>query len=162
VTADRSSVAQTRKLVQLTHRVDRLADAVCNRLLEPIGLSNSQGKILAALHEAGERLTVSTVARLRGLKRQSVQRSADLLERAGLVEYVENPSDARAYLVKLTTKGRRTVRRLRRVSTQHTKNLSEGVSLRRLEIASRVLETLSARLDQEVGRLEREAAKRSR
>lgn len=38
------------------------------------------------------RTPVAAIARAMGLARQSVQRTADLLEAEGLVEYVENPA----------------------------------------------------------------------
>lgn len=53
--------------------------------------------------------TVAQVARKLGLTRQSVQRVADLLDRDGLTEYVDNPVHQRSKLVRITPRGRRTL-----------------------------------------------------
>lgn len=58
--------------------------------------------------EAGP-ATVAQIARKLGLTRQSVQRVADLLERDGLTEYVNNPVHQRSKLVRITSRGRRTL-----------------------------------------------------
>ena len=50
-------------------------------------------------------LTVAAVARRMGLRRQSVQRTADLLVADGVAAYVDNPADKRARLLTLTTSG---------------------------------------------------------
>lgn len=50
-------------------------------------------------------MPVANVARMMGLKRQSVQQTADGLARDGFIEYVENPHHRRAKLVKITPKG---------------------------------------------------------
>lgn len=56
-----------------------------------------------------EPATVAQIARKLGLTRQSVQRVADLLERDGLTEYVDNPVHQRSKLVRITSRGRRTL-----------------------------------------------------
>lgn len=58
---------------------------------------------------AGQPATVSQIARRLGLTRQSVQRIADLIEQDGLTEYVDNPDHETSRLVRLTTRGRRTL-----------------------------------------------------
>lgn len=53
--------------------------------------------------------TVAQIARKLGLTRQSVQRVADLLEGDGLTEYEDNPAHQRSKLVRITSRGRRTL-----------------------------------------------------
>jgi len=59
---------------------------------------------------ADEPATVVQVARRLGLTRQSVQRVANLLEADGLTECLDNPLHQRSKLVRLTSRGRRTLR----------------------------------------------------
>ena len=85
----------------------------------------------------GERLT--ELARAGRIKKQSAQALVDHLESHGYVERVADPSDQRARLVRLTPKGRRfgrTVRRLvRRVEDKWTRRLgAERVAAMRMTL----------------------------
>jgi DNA-binding MarR family transcriptional regulator len=66
--------------------------------------------VLAAVEEAPS--TVSQIARLWGLARQSVQRVADVLVEEGWAAYEENPVHRRARLLRLTGRGRRALRQI--------------------------------------------------
>jgi DNA-binding MarR family transcriptional regulator len=74
-----------------------------DELTRDLGQTSSRWQVLGAI-EARED-TVSGIARLMGLTRQSVQRTTDLLAKDGLVEFVENPAHRRARLVRLTNRG---------------------------------------------------------
>src|SRR6476659_3460153 len=50
-------------------------------------------------------LTVPQIARMRPTSRQRMQRLADELAAAGLVEFIDNPKHLRSKLVRLTRKG---------------------------------------------------------
>jgi DNA-binding MarR family transcriptional regulator len=50
-------------------------------------------------------LTVPQIAEMRPTSRQRMQRLADELEGAGLVEFIDNPKHRRSRLVRLTRKG---------------------------------------------------------
>jgi DNA-binding MarR family transcriptional regulator len=56
--------------------------------------------------------TVSQIARRIGLRRQSVQRTADIICREGLTTFVENPADRRARCLRLTDEGHARLRLL--------------------------------------------------
>lgn len=73
-------------------------------LTRPVGLSSSRWQVLAAIESSSK--PVADIARIMGLSRQAVQRTADVLERDGFVEYRENPHHKRAKLVVLTPKAR--------------------------------------------------------
>lgn len=69
----------------------------------PLGQSSARWQILG---RAGyQPYTVSQMARDMGSSRQSVQYTADALERDGLISYEDNPADRRAQLIRLTTYG---------------------------------------------------------
>jgi DNA-binding MarR family transcriptional regulator len=73
-------------------------------LTRPVGQTSARWQILGSLDE-GPR-TVADIGRRMGLTRQSVQRTADLLESDGLLSYVDNPGHRRA---KLTPRGETTL-----------------------------------------------------
>lgn len=82
--------------------------AVAEALAAPAGLTATRWQVLGAV--LPEPLSVSDIARVMGITRQSVQRTADLLAEAGLVAYRSNPAHRRAKLVEVTAKGRQSVR----------------------------------------------------
>jgi DNA-binding MarR family transcriptional regulator len=67
-------------------------------------LSSARWQVLGVVEHGPA--PVATVARTMGLARQSVQQTADALERDGLIEYRENPHHRRAKLMCLTPAGR--------------------------------------------------------
>jgi DNA-binding MarR family transcriptional regulator len=72
-----------------------------------LGQTSARWQVLGALDD--ERRTVAEIGRQMGLTRQSVQRTADILEADGLVSYVDNPAHQRAKLAMLTRRGRATL-----------------------------------------------------
>ena len=76
-----------------------------DRLTRPVGLSSARWQILGVVDHGA--VSVAHIARTMGLTRQSVQQTADALERDGFVEYVDNPHHRRAKLVSMTPKGRK-------------------------------------------------------
>ena len=77
--------------------------AAGDALTRPVGQTSARWQVLGALEEHGR--TVADIARRMGLARQSVQRTADLLEADGLVSYADNPAHQRAKLAELTPRG---------------------------------------------------------
>src|SRR4030095_5264202 len=75
-------------------------------LTRPLEQTSARWQVLGALDEGGR--TVADIGRRMGLTRQSVQRTADLLEADGLLSYVDNPSHQRAKLAMLPPRGRPT------------------------------------------------------
>ncbi|MGL4619356.1 MAG: MarR family winged helix-turn-helix transcriptional regulator [Chroococcidiopsis sp.] len=61
---------------------------------------------MSELFALKKRVTVSELARHMGLTRQAIQRLADDMARDGLVEFAENPIDARVMHLLLTEAGR--------------------------------------------------------
>ena len=101
------------------------------------GLTLARWVVLDAV--AAEPATVAQVGRMRGLTRQSVQRTADLVVEEGLARYVDNPAHRRAKLLELTERGRESVR----VITVHQKQWADAVGdtigLSQLESAQTVI-----------------------
>ena len=79
-----------------------------DRALAPLGLTSSQYGVLASLHgfsRAGSRPSQRELANFTGLEPMHVSKLVRALERAGLVERVENPDDARAVQLNTTARG---------------------------------------------------------
>jgi DNA-binding MarR family transcriptional regulator len=100
--------AEAEALTDLILEVFRLNGrllAAGDALTRPFGQTSARWQVLGAI--ADEPRTVASIARTMGLARQSVQRTADVLEDDGIVEFVPNPAHRRAKLVRLTRRGRR-------------------------------------------------------
>ena len=102
------------------HRVQAEADRLASG-----GLSSGKLAILRALCEEGPR-TVPEIARSRPVARQGVQRNADELAAAGLVEYAENPRHRRSRLLRITRRGERACRRARQLQLAWASWIDDG------------------------------------
>lgn len=91
-------------------------------------------------------LTVAQVARALGLTRQSVQRVADLLERDGLTEYVDNPVHQRSKLIRLTPGGQRTLRKIQSAQQVWADRVGAQIGEAGLRHASRTVDRLTRAL----------------
>lgn len=79
-------------------------------------LTLAQARLAARIGERGTRLT--DLAEQAQVTKQSAGFLVDQLERAGYVERVADPADARARLVRFTARGREVVAAARRVERQ--------------------------------------------
>ncbi len=72
-------------------------------------------------------LTVPALAKIRAVRRQSLQPVVDALVREGLVQLAPNPAHARSPLVALTARGGRLVQRLDRIDLAVLRSVSRGI-----------------------------------
>jgi DNA-binding MarR family transcriptional regulator len=91
-------------------RLNGLALEAGDVLANPAGLSSARWQVLGVVDHGHE--PVAEVARQMGLARQSVQQTADALERDGFVTYLENPRHRTAKLIAITAAGRKALRSL--------------------------------------------------
>ena len=84
--------------------------AAGDALTEPVGLTAAQWQVVGFLEDGPA--SAADLARRRGLRRQSVQETVNRLLRNGMLDRLENPSDARAPLLSLTRKAREALKRL--------------------------------------------------
>ena len=82
-----------------------------------------------------------------GANRQNAQRIINDLQKMGLVAFEPNPHHRRAHLVALTDKGKQTFDAAMRLQAPRVNNLSEGLSVKDVETAHRVILALGKRLD---------------
>lgn len=97
-------------LVIEVFRVNGLALEAGDVLTKPAGLTSARWQVLGIVDHGPA--SVSDVARVMGLSRQSVQQTADALEREGFIEYLENPHHRTAKLISMTEAGREALRQV--------------------------------------------------
>jgi DNA-binding MarR family transcriptional regulator len=91
----------------LVYKVHQRAAAEFRRVLERMGLTPPQFGVLALLYgRRGQRQ--ATLSERGAIDPNTMVGIVDRLEAAGLVERRRDPKDRRAYLVRITPKGRRT------------------------------------------------------
>ncbi|MBZ5712223.1 MarR family winged helix-turn-helix transcriptional regulator [Nannocystis pusilla] len=118
------------ELILAVFRVNGLALAAGDRLAAPSGLTSARWQVLGVVDHGP--VTVADVARTMGLRRQSVQQTADALAREGFVDYLDNPADRRANLIALTRAGRRALRAVEARHAAWASRLAARVDLDKL------------------------------
>lgn len=134
------------KIMLETFRLNGALLAAGDRITEPFGLTSSRWQVLGAIWD--DPATVSDIARIMGLTRQSVQRTVNALERDGFVELVDNPSHKRARLVRITHKGHETLVLISRQQVVWANGLADGISPDDLQAALKVIRTIEQRINQ--------------
>jgi DNA-binding MarR family transcriptional regulator len=132
------------RLVLLVFRLNGVLLAAGDRMAAPAGQTSARWQVMGVIDHGP--LTVSAVARTMGLRRQSVQRTADLLVADGVAEYVDNLADRRAKLLALTPSGRRALRRIEGAQHVWASENGEALGLEQLLETETALEKLLAQL----------------
>jgi DNA-binding MarR family transcriptional regulator len=100
---------ETRPIDELIFEIFRVNDrllAVGDATVKDFGLTSARWLVLGAIALSPSPTTVAQIARTMGLTRQAVQRLANDMADAGLIEMHDNPTDRRARLLGLTESGR--------------------------------------------------------
>ena len=118
-----------------------------DRLVAGLGLTSARWQILGAIVAAERPQPVAWLARDLGANRQNVQRIVNDLEKEGLVAFEPNPHHRRAQLVVLTDKGRQAFDAAMRLQGPWIDNLSDGLLIKDVEAAHRIIATLRQRLE---------------
>lgn len=150
----RSKSSSGRKLTDLIVGVFRLNGrllAVGDRLVADLNLTSARWQILGAIAASPAPETVARLARNMGVYRQGVQRIVNELVRDNLVDFQKNLHHRRARLVVLTKRGRAAFEAADRRQKPWADSLSSGLDARDLDSACRIIETLRARLEQQLG-----------
>jgi DNA-binding MarR family transcriptional regulator len=119
--------------------------AAGDRLAKPTGLTSARWQVLGAIEKQPR--TVAQIGRKMGLARQNVQRLADVLEKGGIVEYVDNPDHKRAKLVSLTKRGQGAMRKLSQSQELWANETTSGVSAAEIQGAIAVMKKLRSHLE---------------
>jgi DNA-binding MarR family transcriptional regulator len=131
-------------LVIAVFRLNGLLAAEGDALARPAGQTSARWLVLAVVENGPA--TVAQIARILGLARQSVQRVADLLEADGLADFVDNPGHRRAKLLRLTPRGRRTLRKIQTAQRAWADELGGRIGDAELSRATTVLDRVLALL----------------
>jgi DNA-binding MarR family transcriptional regulator len=118
-----------------------------DRLVSQLGLTSARWQILGAIVAAERPQPVAWLARDLGANRQNVQRIVNDLQQEGLVAFAPNPHHRRAHLVVLTGRGRQTYDTAMGLQAPWINGLSEGLSVRDIETAHRVIAALRKKLE---------------
>src|SRR5258708_26543569 len=135
-------------LVLEIFRLNGLLISAGDALVAGTGLTSARWQVVGAIALQQGRAPVAHIANAMGLTRQSVQRIADELEKAGIVEFRDNPHHKRAKLVTLTAKGRALFDAAMRLQKPWATALAAGIDGAALQTAPSVLAQLRARLEQ--------------
>ncbi|MFC3832555.1 MULTISPECIES: MarR family winged helix-turn-helix transcriptional regulator [Deinococcus] len=127
-------------------RLNGLLTAAGDRLSAPAGQTSGRWQVMGCIDDTPR--TVAAVARLMGLTRQSVQRTADLLVAEGLAETLPNPEHKRAHLLRLTLEGQRALTTIETAQYEWANGIGAGLDEQELQVALSVL----ARVTQAVGK----------
>jgi DNA-binding MarR family transcriptional regulator len=128
-------------------RLNNLVLTAGDRLVAELGLTSARWQILGAIVAAERPQPVAWLARNLGANRQNVQRIVNDLYDAGLVAFADNPHHRRAQLVILTDKGQQAFDAAMRLQGPWVNSLTEGLSVKDIEAAHRVMVALRQRLE---------------
>lgn len=134
---------------QLVHEIFRFNGqllAAGDWLTKELSLSATLWQVLDEVDKTP--LSVAQVARNMWLTRQSVRRTAMVLEDRGFVEFRENPHHRRAKLVALTRQGRAALDQVTRTEIGWSNNVGKDMGAAKLEEALRTVRSLRELLQQ--------------
>src|SRR6516165_3032168 len=120
-----------------------------DRLVARLGLTSARWQILGAIAYAERPQPVAWLARDLGANRQNVQRIVNDLHKEGFVAFEVNPHHRRAQLVTLTAKGRRTFEAAMELQAPWVNNISDGLSVKDIEIVRRMVTALRKKLERD-------------
>lgn len=132
------------RLILETFRFNGQLLAAGNRLAEEYGITSALWQVLGSID--GESMTVAQIARNMGLTRQSVQRSANVLEKKGIVAFEDNKHHKRARLVTFTEKGREIMDQVNEMQANWANGIAKDFSESELNAATALMTKLAKRL----------------
>jgi DNA-binding MarR family transcriptional regulator len=133
-------------LIRTVIRMNATVQKSGTRLMRGTGITNARWQMLTELFALEKRVTVSELARHMGLTRQAVQRLADDTARDGLVEFTENPSDARAMHLLLTESGRAMYHDALEREWKWANGIAEGFGVEEIKHAVALLEAITQKI----------------
>ena len=132
------------QLILETFRINGRLIFTGDQLTKELGLTSALWQVLGAIDEAP--LSVAQIARNRGLTRQSVRRTANVLKDKGFVEFQDNPNHQRSKLVVLNKKGRNVLDQVTEMQIEWSNCVSKGLSVTKLNSVIQTMRAISDRL----------------
>lgn len=111
-----------------------------DRMAAPVGQTSGRWQIMGCIDD--QAMTVAGIARVMGLARQSVQRTADLLVQEGMAVYKENPDHKRAKLLRLTAEGQTALSTIEAAQLEWANTIGAVIGVNDLEPVKAILERI--------------------
>jgi DNA-binding MarR family transcriptional regulator len=124
--------------------------AAGDALTAPAGLTSARWQVLGVIDHGPA--TVAEIARTMGLRRQSVQQTADALAADGLAAFHDNPRHRRAKLLEPTGKGREALAGVERAHAAWADRLAAALDGAEIAAATAALRALTSTLEAEGSR----------
>ena len=140
------------RLIYAVFRLNGRLIEAGDSLVAGVGLTTAWWQVLGVLSVSPVPLPTAHIARLMGLSRQAVQRTADLLAENGLVSFAANPHHQRAKLVVLTKQGIAAVKAAKKRQRPWVRAMTAGIPLEHVEMALRVLNHMDQHLATAAGK----------
>jgi DNA-binding MarR family transcriptional regulator len=136
------------ELVLEIFRINGLILEAGDRMTKPVGLSSARWQVLGVVEDGP--IPVAHVARVMGLTRQSVQQTANALEKEGFIRFRDNPHHRRAKLMEITPKGREALVYVHRQQVKWANRIGGRYELQGLREAVEMLRNVSDSLEKEL------------
>ena len=108
----------------------RVEDTIRSRLRTTFGITLPRFDLMAQLERHADGLKMSELSRLLMVTGGNVTTIVDQIEKEGLVERLDEPSDRRAFRIRLTKSGERTFAEMARAHEEWVIELLSGLSRR--------------------------------
>lgn len=137
-------------LPALLAQASQLISAEFHKVARERGFSVSEWRVMASLSD-GQAVSIGELAQVTVSKQPTVTRLLDRMEARGEVERLPHASDRRITLVRITPKGRHSVKHLIELARSHEHRVLEPFGLAR---ADELKKTLRQMIEQHVGSAE--------
>lgn len=134
-------------LVDETIRLNSRLRSVFAAARQESALNDSEHMVLNSVVEAERAPTVAQIGRSMGQARQLVQRAANALRDAGLIEMADNPDHKRAQLLRPTERGIALKRRADGTAETIAEELMPALELEDVRAATRALRAIRKQIE---------------
>lgn len=142
----RSEADLVSRLIFTVFRLNGRLIEAGDSLVAGAGLTTAWWQVLGVLSVSPVPLPAAHIARIMGLSRQAVQRTADLLAEHGLIRFEANPHHQRAKLVVLTRRGIAAVKEAKKRQRPWAHAMTADLPVEHVETALRVLNHMDQHL----------------
>ena len=118
-----------------------------DQLMKELGLTSARWKVLGALSNVSQPMTVPDIARTMGQSRQAVQRLSNEMLEDGLIATLPNPKHKRAKLLALTDNGKEAYRMAMEKQIPWVNSLASEFKETDLKLVATRIEELACQLE---------------
>jgi DNA-binding MarR family transcriptional regulator len=134
------------ELIGQSFRLNSRLLITADRMSREAGLTAARWQVLSAVTQATQPPTISDIARLLGLTRQSVQQVGDALAKDGLIIYQPNPKHRRASLVVVTKKAAKLLEQLDERRYAWAREVAATLPAADIKVANEILHAVLEKL----------------